>query len=265
LRLINTLPSPPHAGRANRNLWKPIPHVNRLDKNRRSEDGGSRPESGGRIRGFELKWSQGFADSDSHAMTLKLPPLDSQAAFLSLVTLAWLVFEVQLVSRDRRKGVAGTKQSHGESLLLMLAMAAGLGAALNISSLESLSFPGGKTFTVFFSGLGIMLLGFGLRLWAIRTLGKFFRTTLQVDQGQQVVNRGPYRLVRHPSYAGALLICAGLGIALQNWLSLASAVLLPLMVYVYRIGAEEKMLIDALGQEYLRYREHTKKLIPWVW
>ena len=59
-----------------------------------------------------------------------------------------------------------------------------------------------------------MWLGLALRVWAIATLGGAFRTTVEVEPGQTVVSSGPYVWVRHPSYAGLLLIVAGFGAAL---------------------------------------------------
>jgi protein-S-isoprenylcysteine O-methyltransferase Ste14 len=118
---------------------------------------------------------------------------------------------------------------------------------------------------VFFIGLAIMLTGMLLRYWAVTTLGAAFRTTIETDNDQKVVSSGPYRLIRHPSYCGWLLICFGYGIAVQNWLSLLVAVLLPLTALLYRIHLEEKALAASLGPEYTEYQKRTKKLLPWVW
>jgi protein-S-isoprenylcysteine O-methyltransferase Ste14 len=184
---------------------------------------------------------------------------------LSLVTIVWLAFEIMLVVRDRRRGVDKNRNSRRSGALTLMAMIVGLTVGLNVSGLEKFHFPGGRTMTVFFIGVAIMILGFGIRLWSIRVLGSSFRTTLGAGQGQQLVKHGPYRLVRHPSYGGALLVCCGFGIALQDWLSLAAALGLPLVAYVCRISIEEKMLLSSLGSEYREYQKHTKKLVPWIW
>jgi protein-S-isoprenylcysteine O-methyltransferase len=72
------------------------------------------------------------------------------------------------------------------------------------------------------AGLALYVLGQALRGWAISTLGDWFQGALVVREGRQVVDSGPYRLVRHPAYAGGILRAAGLGVVLDNWLSLAS-------------------------------------------
>ena len=79
-----------------------------------------------------------------------------------------------------------------------------------------------------------------------------------------VVDKGPYKLVRHPSYTGIVLILTGLGLTLQSW----EAVLLILLVFGltfgYRIYIEEKVLISNLGDEYIEYMKRTKRIIPYV-
>jgi len=100
------------------------------------------------------------------------------------------------------------------------------------------------------AGLVVMWAGLAVRIWAILVLGRAFRTTVEVDPGQAVVDCGPYRWVRHPSYAGTLVISAGVGLTLGNWLSLAIMLLLPLAAMLRRISVEETALTEVLGQPY---------------
>ena len=79
------------------------------------------------------------------------------------------------------------------------------------------------------------------------------------------MSAGPYRFVRHPSYAGLLLVFAGFGVALGDWLSLAACVALPLPALVWRIHVEEAELNRVLGEAYGSYQSHTARLIPGVW
>ena len=95
-----------------------------------------------------------------------------------------------------------------------------------------------------------MWLGLATRVWAVAALGGAFRTTVEVDPDQAVVTTGPYQWIRHPSYAGLLLIVAGLGLALGNWLSVAACLLLPLPALVWRIHVEEAELSRVLGDAY---------------
>ena len=104
-----------------------------------------------------------------------------------------------------------------------------------------------------------------IRVWAIVTLGQALRTTVEVDPGQAIISTGPYARIRHPSYAGLLLILAGLGFALGEWRSLAICVVLPLPALLLRIRVEEAELTRVLGTAYRRYQQHTKRLIPELW
>jgi protein-S-isoprenylcysteine O-methyltransferase Ste14 len=88
---------------------------------------------------------------------------------------------------------------------------------------------------------------------------------VRIRAGQTVVDSGPYRWVRHPSYTGLLLICAGIGSALGNGASLACALLIPLAGLVARIHTEERVLLRELGDPYRLFTEGRARLIPGVW
>ena len=110
-----------------------------------------------------------------------------------------------------------------------------------------------------------MWLGLAIRVWAVAALGRAFRTTVEVDADQAVVSSGPSRWVRHPSYTGLLLIMAGFGLAVGNWLALAACLALPLPALLRRIQVEEAELTRVLGEPYRAYRTQTKRLVPGLW
>ncbi len=104
-----------------------------------------------------------------------------------------------------------------------------------------------------------------LRLWAVITLGRFFRATVFIHEDHQLVASGPYRLLRHPAYAGALLTFSGIGLAMGNWISLAAAIGFPVTAYTWRITIEEKALGTRFGEAFENRRRQTWALIPFVW
>jgi protein-S-isoprenylcysteine O-methyltransferase Ste14 len=114
-------------------------------------------------------------------------------------------------------------------------------------------------------GVTIAVCGVAFRMWAIAVLGRFWRVTVQIQPDHHVVEKGPYRVLRHPSYTGLLLACAGAGIAFNNWLSLLAMIALPLAGILIRIRVEEAALERALGPSYIAYEARTKRLIPGVW
>lgn len=86
-----------------------------------------------------------------------------------------------------------------------------------------------------------------------------------VHSDQTVVDRGPYRWVRHPSYTGLIIFFVGLGLALSNWVSLLILVLAPTAGLLVRIHYEEKALMAGVGEQYRRYAANHRHLFPGLW
>jgi protein-S-isoprenylcysteine O-methyltransferase Ste14 len=181
------------------------------------------------------------------------------------VAAIWVLFEIWLVVRDRIQGKGKTENDRGTVYYNFIAITLGVTAAGFIAGYSNLFFPGGRTNAIFIAGLVIMILGLAFRIWAVLALGASFRTTVETHKNQKVKRDGPYRLLRHPSYSGLLLLSVGYGIAVQNWLSLIATIALPLPALLYRIHVEEELLAKTFGSEYQEYQKHTKRLIPWIW
>jgi protein-S-isoprenylcysteine O-methyltransferase Ste14 len=184
-------------------------------------------------------------------------------SFLPDLTLGcWALLEVGLLVRDRVHDKGSRKRDRATRMLIRVTIGAAIGGAIvAASNLPSLQMP--APYRV--PGVLVMWLGLTVRVWAIRTLGSAFRTTVEVDPGQAVVSNGPYAWIRHPSYTGLLLILAGFGLALGNWLALAVCVVVPPAAIVRRIQVEEAELNRVLGDSYRTYQTKTKRLIPGLW
>ncbi len=116
-----------------------------------------------------------------------------------------------------------------------------------------------------FAGVGLFVAGLLLRWWAIITLGRFFTMDVTIEKDHELVERGPFHMVRHPSYTGVLLAFAGLALTLGNW-----AVLLVILVpigaaFIHRMNVEENALSSALGPQYTDYMRRTKRLVPFIY
>lgn len=120
---------------------------------------------------------------------------------------------------------------------------------------------------VFLFALGVVVgwAGALLRWWSFVTLGRYFTVVVKTSADQPVIDRGPYRVLRHPSYTGLLLIFAGVGVMVGNWLSAAGAIILVLIALNYRLRIEERALVAALGDRYGEFAASRARLVPYVW
>jgi len=118
---------------------------------------------------------------------------------------------------------------------------------------------------MFYAGLGVILAGMLLRVHCWRVLGTFFTHTVTIANDHRVVDNGAYKWLRHPSYLGALMTMAGMGMALGNFGSLLLLVVGSLAIYIYRIEVEETALETALGEAYTQFKKSRKRLIPFVY
>jgi protein-S-isoprenylcysteine O-methyltransferase Ste14 len=175
----------------------------------------------------------------------------------------WLLSELVIggiIPRLRRRGTPIRYEDRSSRMLAFLSMGLGLIIAFLFSGFGIASLPS----WAFYLGIGVLITGVLLRQWSVAVLGRYFSRTVGVQEGQTVVDRGPYRLVRHPAYTGSLLTIVGLGLVLQSW----GAVLVLLaffgVAFGYRIHVEEAVLTSKLGDEYVEYAKRTKRLIPYI-
>lgn len=145
----------------------------------------------------------------------------------------WIALEVLL--RLRSLGSRGALD--WTFPVVVVAIAAGTTLGFRAAHVKWASIGGGWAPVV--AGLTISALGIGFRIWAILTLGPLFTFVVTIQEGHRVVDRGPYRILRHPSYTGALVAFLGTGIALGNWLATATIFLLPFAAVLVRIKYEE--------------------------
>ena len=189
---------------------------------------------------------------------------------LTISGTAWLTLEIALLVRDRRRGTGSTGADRGTRTANFILIIAAVIAADVVASVSGTRSPlwlagAGVHGWPVIAGLVIIWAGLAVRIWAVGTLGRAFRTTVEVGQGQAVVTRGPYRWVRHPSYTGLLLIAAGFGLAFSTWPGLILCIVLPAAALRYRIKVEEAELTRVLGEPYRTYQQQTRRLLPGLW
>lgn len=115
------------------------------------------------------------------------------------------------------------------------------------------------------AGLFLIIFGSALFIWARRTLGHFYSGHVSVIEGQPLMQSGPYGFIRHPAYAGYLLITLGLALGYSSLIGLVAILVLLLPSVLYRMNVEEKLLHEHFGESYHRYANRTKRLLPGIW
>jgi len=112
-------------------------------------------------------------------------------------------------------------------------------------------------------GDGLLALGW-LAIFFVFKENSFTSATIELAPDQKVISTGPYALVRHPMYAGGLVMLAGIPIALGSWWGLL-ALVATMPALVWRLLDEEKFLARNL-RGYVEYQEKVRyRLIPHVW
>jgi protein-S-isoprenylcysteine O-methyltransferase Ste14 len=183
---------------------------------------------------------------------------------LNATSIGFALSELSIRLRSARNR-SGSNVDRGSIVAVVVSVATGVLVALWSSATGSLATTIPGHWVPSAVGLLMMWTGVALRQWAVWTLGRFFTVVVQVADGQSVVDRGPYRWVRHPSYTGLLLTLVGLGVALGSWLSVLALAILPSIGLVVRIRVEERALLAALGEPYREYAARHRRLVPGIW
>jgi len=175
----------------------------------------------------------------------------------------WIISELfgaVLIPRLRRRGATRVRRDKGSGALVIFTV------FLSISIAFYFGYGGIGMLPdwAFYLGILLMFLGILVRQWAIAILGRFFSLTVQIVEDHKVVEKGPYRLVRHPSYTGVLITFIGLGLAVQSGGALLVLLVVFGVSFGYRMLVEERTLLSELGPDYASYMKRTKRLIPFL-
>lgn len=182
-----------------------------------------------------------------------------------ILGLIYFASEVLLSILRRAPKSTNVREEDRSSLrVLWIVIMATIGASLYVAAhFRSARIPHTTALAVI--SVLLFVVGLTLRWWAIVQLGRFFTVNVAIVQNHAVIDSGPYRLVRHPSYTGLLLAFLGLGLSLGNWAALI-VLLVPIFVaFLYRMKVEEEALTNALGEGYLAYSRRTKRLVPFLY
>lgn len=177
---------------------------------------------------------------------------------------AWGLMEMWIMRRDRRPA-QGERRDRGSLWVIVVMFWAGLGGAF----LAAFWAPWGRfplpPAPLFWTGVVLIWAGLLFRLWAVLTLGRFFRVTVFVQDDHKLVDTGPYRRLRNPSYTGAMTTIVGICLTLGSWLSLLIGLVLIGSGFVRRIVVEEAALKARFGPAWDTYAKTRWALVPFIW
>ena len=182
----------------------------------------------------------------------------------SVLGLVYVLSELGLALKRRAKTGESRVEDRGSLALLWIVIV----TSVTLSFVVASALPGagmGAVPGVRFLGIVAFAAGLAIRWYSIVHLGRFFTVNVAIAAGHRLIDTGPYRFVRHPSYTGALMAFLGLALCLANWASLAVMLVPVFLVFLRRMHVEEDALLQAFGNQYRDYMRRTKRLIPAVY
>jgi protein-S-isoprenylcysteine O-methyltransferase len=183
------------------------------------------------------------------------------ARFVPILWIVWFVSE-RLLTRRSRAGA--TSRDRGSFFVLISVQIAsiwlGISAAYRFPDCLFPTLP-----VVRVCGFCIYVLGFFLRFYSVIYLGRFFTTNVAIAADHRLIDSGPYRLIRHPSYTGLFLLYLGICLCIGNWATTLIIMVPIFCAFMWRMKVEETALCEALGEPYVNYMKRTKRLIPMVY
>lgn len=192
------------------------------------------------------------------------PQLLASAQVLLMVLVSVLVV---LMQPDVSFRGASRDRSLDERSLLVVLIPSLLAYALPLIEWAYFRHPYAEPFGSVLTYLGVVIItgALSLRVWAIMTLGHMFTATPRIVDAHELVDRGPYRVLRHPSYAGAYFILIGSALWFNALASLALISLFMLWAYSRRISLEERVMEEHFGDVYVDYCRRSWRMFPLIW
>jgi protein-S-isoprenylcysteine O-methyltransferase Ste14 len=177
-------------------------------------------------------------------------------------TVFWVLWILPAVFGKRTVRRQATGSRILQLIMLLVAYVLIVNGELGWNWLNLRLVPDGRASTAV--GYGLLMAGMLFAGWARLFLGGNWSSNVVLKQDHTLVRSGPYRIVRHPIYTGLLVALLGTAIALGE-LRCFLGVLLAAIAWKIKSVSEETLMVQQFGDQYTRYREQVKGLVPYLW
>lgn len=182
---------------------------------------------------------------------------------MAILGPAWGLSELLFALKTRSKSNAASKDRGSLALIWIVCLISILLGVFVAEKGIGWKFPARRIF--YETGLVVFVAGVVFRWYSIIYLGRFFTPNVAIVDKHQLIEAGPYRFIRHPTYAGMLLVFLGMGLNIGNLASLL-IIMAPIVAALWwRMRIEEAVMITAFGDQYRAYMQRTKRLVPLIY
>ncbi len=180
--------------------------------------------------------------------------------------VAWFVIRYPYARKARR---TRTVHSHGWSRERVLLAVATLGLVVVPVLWLATGWPHALNYDLSYAAVIVGAVLYLASLWLFRRshkdLGRQWSASLEIRESHQIVRGGVYRRIRHPMYASFWLWALAQALLLPNAMAALSGLLAIAILFFTRIDFEERMLLEAFGDDYRAYMRETKRIIPGIY
>jgi protein-S-isoprenylcysteine O-methyltransferase Ste14 len=178
--------------------------------------------------------------------------------------IIWVIFIILIIERIIETFLPDKNKQKGEvsSKWLFYCMLVS-GILIYICAISEFIFLV-KKINIFITIIGSVLIIFRiiLKVWAVKTLGKFWSIQIEIREDQKLIKEGPYKYVRHPSYLSTMIEVTAGPLIFNSYYTILFVWLVYIPFLITRIYLEEKELLKKFGKEYEEYRRSVPLLLP---
>lgn len=193
--------------------------------------------------------------------------MTASVAKLTFVLLAvgWYAIRFEHARRSRRVAVRRNSRDSRENALLLISLS-GLGILPLLYVATAFPRFADYTFRPAQAWIGVLFAVAALLLFQMthRALGRNWSVTLQLRQDHKLITSGIYRKIRHPMYTAFWLWAVAQACLLPNWFAGFAGLVGFGVLFIGRIGREERMMLETFGDDYREYMSKTYRIIPLI-